>query len=107
MSSEALPPLVQHLAEQFPEVWSAYNRLGEAAAAAGPLDAKTQRLVKLALAIGGACEGGVHSHVRRGLGEGLTPEELRHVALLAVTTLGWPSAVRAHSWIDDMLGAES
>jgi alkylhydroperoxidase/carboxymuconolactone decarboxylase family protein YurZ len=104
MSLENLPPLVQQLAEQYPAVWSAYNRLGEAAAAAGPLDAKTRRLVKLALAIGGEREGGVHSHVRRGLMEGLTREELQHVALLATTTLGWPAAVRAYSWVDDELG---
>lgn len=103
MSSENLPPLVQQLADQYPEVWRAYNRLGEATAEAGPLDAKTQRLVKLALAIGGGREGGVHSHVRRGQAEGITSDELRHVALLAVTTLGWPSAVRAYSWIDDEL----
>ena len=32
---------------------------------AGPLDQKTVRLVKLALAIGAKSEGAVHSHVRR------------------------------------------
>jgi 4-carboxymuconolactone decarboxylase len=54
--------------------------------------------------MGAGLEGGVHSHVRRGLAEGLTTDELRHVAMLAATTLGWPAAVRAYSWIDDYPG---
>src|SRR5262249_17225741 len=83
---ESLPPIVAPLARPHPEVGEAYNRLGHAAAEAGPLDAKTERLVKLAIAVGAGREGAVHSHVRRGQGAGLTGDELRHVALLAITT---------------------
>jgi alkylhydroperoxidase/carboxymuconolactone decarboxylase family protein YurZ len=101
MAQEQLPPIVQKISQERPELWDAYNRLGEAAAAAGPLDAKTQRLVKLAIAVGGRLEGAVHSHARRGLAAGLTPKELEHVALLAATTIGWPSAVAALSWIQE------
>ena len=61
-----------------------------AARKAGPLDARTRHLVKIALASGAGSEGAVHSHVRRGLAEGLTKEEIRHVVLLAITTLGLP-----------------
>ena len=103
MSQDQLPRIVQQLAEQFPGIWDAYNQLGQATAGAGPLDAKTERLVKLALAVGAGLEGAVHAHVRRALAAGLTKEELRHVALLAITTLGWPSAIAALSWIDEQL----
>jgi alkylhydroperoxidase/carboxymuconolactone decarboxylase family protein YurZ len=37
--------------------------------------------------------------VGRGLAAGLTREEMEHVAVLAITTLGWPSALAAVSWI--------
>jgi alkylhydroperoxidase/carboxymuconolactone decarboxylase family protein YurZ len=60
-------------------------------------------LVKLALAVGSARQGAVHAHVRRGLAAGLTPEEIRQVALLGITTLGWPQAFAALCWIDDKL----
>jgi alkylhydroperoxidase/carboxymuconolactone decarboxylase family protein YurZ len=103
MSDEPLPPIVQELARAHPAVWEAYNRLGQAAAEAGPLDVRTERLVKLALAVGAGREGAVHSHVRRGLAAGLTRDELHHVALLAITTIGWPAAVAALSWIEDAL----
>jgi alkylhydroperoxidase/carboxymuconolactone decarboxylase family protein YurZ len=103
MSHEFLPPIVEELARAHPAVWEAYNRLGQAAAEAGPLDVKTERLVKLAIAVGAGREGAVHSHVRRGQGAGLTRDELRHVALLAITTIGWPAAIAALSWIEDAM----
>lgn len=91
------------LARDFADVWQAYERLGAASAKAGPLDARTRRLIKLALAIGANSEGAVHSHVRRAQAEGLSPEELRQVAILAITTLGLPAAMAAFSWINDVL----
>jgi alkylhydroperoxidase/carboxymuconolactone decarboxylase family protein YurZ len=99
MTKDILPPVVQQFAEKYPKVWDAYNALGKAATDAGPLDKKLQRLVKLALAVGAGLQGAVHSHVRRGLAAGLTREEMEHVAVLAITTLGWPSALAAVSWI--------
>jgi alkylhydroperoxidase/carboxymuconolactone decarboxylase family protein YurZ len=102
-SSDQLPPVVESFGRQYPQVWDAYNRLGEAAAQAGPLDAKTERLVKLAIAVGCGLEGAVHSHVHRGLDAGLTREELQHVAILAITTAGWPAAIKAVSWIDEAI----
>lgn len=106
MSSDNLPPIVQELARKYPEVWAAYGRLGDAVAAAGPLDRRLERLVKLALAVGAGREGAVHSHARRGLRDGLTPDEMRQVALLAITTLGWSGAVAAYCWIEDVVGGD-
>ena len=99
-----LPSGAGKLAERYPKVWSAYAELGGVVANEGPLDDKTRRLVKLALSIGRESEGAVHSHVRRALAEGITAEELRHVMLLSITTLGLPAAVKAMTWIDDILG---
>ena len=101
MTKDQLPPIVQKLRQEHSQVWDAYNRLGEALGKAGPLDAKTERLVKLAIAVGAGLQGAVGAHTRRSLADGLTREELEHVALLGVTTVGWPSAVAAYSWIED------
>lgn len=93
-------------AEQFPEAWQAYEALGKACAESGPLSARERRLLKLALAIGARSEGAVHSHARQGVAEGLAPEELRQVAALAITTLGFPAAMAGLSWINDILKGE-
>lgn len=98
-----LPSGAGVLARRFPEIWESYAALGEQCAEAGPLDARIRHLVKIALAAGAGSEGAVHSHVRRGLAEGLTKDEIRHVALLAIPTLGLPGAVRSMTWMDDIL----
>jgi alkylhydroperoxidase/carboxymuconolactone decarboxylase family protein YurZ len=41
--------------------------------------------------------------VRRCKKEGFTDDEIYHTAMLAVTTIGWPSAIAALSWINDIL----
>lgn len=88
-----------------PEIARAYSALGNAVHAAGPLDAHDRALVKLGIAVGAWQEGAVHSQVRKALEAGLTPEEIRHAALLAITTLGFPSTMAALSWVEDVVPA--
>ena len=88
-----------------PDVVRAYEALGDAARAAGPLTEREAELVKLALAAGARLEGAIHSHARRALSAGATPDQLRHVALLAITTLGFPGAMAIRAEIDGVLAA--
>jgi alkylhydroperoxidase/carboxymuconolactone decarboxylase family protein YurZ len=104
---DELPIGVRHFGAKHAEVWEAFERLGDACHAAGPLDDKTRRLVKLALAIGAGLEGATHSAVRNAVAGGVTTDEMDHVAVLAVTTLGLPAANRGWSWIRDLTGPES
>lgn len=97
-----LPGTAGQVARENPELWSAFQALGAAAAESGPLDERSRRLVNLALAIGADSEGATHSHSRRALAEGFSAEELEHVAFLAITTLGWPRAIRGLTWILDV-----
>ena len=103
MPAKKLPSGAAKIAKKYPEVWAAYEQLGAACAESGPLDARTLRLVKLAIAIGAESEGAVHSHVRRALDAGLKPDELLHVSLLAIPSLGLAKAVAAMTWIEDIL----
>ncbi len=105
MSDDYLPSIYLRFRSDYPAVVTALDGLGEAVDAAGPLDERVQRLVKLGLAIGGAAEGAVRSNARKALAAGATPEEVRHVALLAVTTCGFPTAIAGIGWIDEVLTA--
>ena len=98
-----LPEPYTDLKERFPDLMDAYERLGAAAADAGPLSEREQRLVKLGMAIGAGLEGATHSHARRALRDGLTDREIRHAVALGVTTLGLPAMVRGMTWVDDVL----
>jgi alkylhydroperoxidase/carboxymuconolactone decarboxylase family protein YurZ len=102
-----LPPFIDEFNEKYPAVWDAFAKLGDACHHTGPLDEKTRRLVKLALSIALRHEGGVHSATRRALESGVTREEMEHVALLAITTIGWPAANAAMTWIADESSEQS
>lgn len=97
-----LPGTAGQVAKERPELWRAFQALGAETGKAGPLSEREQRLVNLALALGGDSEGATHSHARRGIADGLSPQELEHVAFLAITTLGWPQAIRGLTWIRDV-----
>ena len=98
-----VPNAYTKFSRTFPKVTKTYEQLGEAAAGAGPLDQKTVHLVKLGMAIAARSEGAVHSHTRRALAAGATPAQVRQVAALAVPTLGFPTAVAAFTWIEEVV----
>lgn len=98
-----LPGRFTSFLDQYPKVGDAYQALGKAVAEAGPLDVKTREMVKLGAAIAAGQEGGTHSHARKALDGGATPEEVRHAALQTLTTIGFPNMMRGLSWVEDII----
>ncbi|RMD75982.1 MAG: carboxymuconolactone decarboxylase family protein [Bacteroidetes bacterium] len=92
--------------KDFPEVARAYSALGDAVHAAGPLDERTRALIKCAISGAARLEGGFHAHVRKARRLGISKEEVQHVALLAMPTVGFPHAMTLLSWIDDVYDKE-
>ena len=88
--------------ERFPKLGEAWEAIHEAEAE-GPLDPRTARLIKLAVAIGAFKEGTVHAATRKALKAGVTAAELHQVVALSAATLGMPSTVAAYCWIQDIL----
>jgi 4-carboxymuconolactone decarboxylase len=105
--SDYLPDVYLSVRRQFPEVARALDDLARVTDAAGPLPAREQRLVKLGISIGALAEGAVRSNVRKALDVDLTADEIRHAALLAITTRGFPAAVAVLKWIDEVLTGSS
>ncbi len=98
-----IPKRFKKFVQDYPDVATAYEAVGSAVHQAGPLDDKTRALLKLAISTGARLEGAVHSHARKALEAGVTPEEMRHAVILALPTIGLPSMMAALSWIDDIL----
>jgi AhpD family alkylhydroperoxidase len=94
-----LPSAFRDFQAEQPDVHKAYEALSAAAQRAGPLDERTRQLVKLAIAVGSRLEGAVRSHARRATEAGVSPEELDHVVMLSVTTIGLPSMMAARTWV--------
>lgn len=103
MSKPSEPPgQYQAFVHRYPKLGEAWEAI-RAAEEAGPLDPRTLRLVKLAVAIGALKEGAVHSAARKALAAGAEPAELHQVVALAAGTIGLPSTVAAHGWVQDIL----
>jgi len=96
-----LPENFAGLKKHHERVWTAFEQLAQACHESGPLDEKTRRFIKIALAIGAGLEGATHSAVRHAKESGASQSELDQVAILAITTLGFPSAMRAFTWLND------
>ena len=86
-----------------PKLLQALDSLGETLRQEGPIKAKTAYLIQLAVAASIRSEGSVHSHARRALESGATPEEIRHSLILLVSTIGFPTVAAALSWTNDIL----
>jgi 4-carboxymuconolactone decarboxylase len=92
------------LQAQCPEVCAAYDALSDACRDAGPLSGDTVALVKLAVSVGGGCQRTVHAHAKKALRAGVSPDALRHVAMLALPTIGLPAALDARRWTAPFFG---
>ncbi len=97
-----LPSRYRDFRKRFPGIARAYDEIGRATDAAGPLDEKTAQLVRLGMALAAGLEGAAHSHTRRALEAGATRDEVRHVGVLALTTIGFPRMMTGLTWIDDV-----
>jgi 4-carboxymuconolactone decarboxylase len=103
---KAKPPVqFEQLTARYPEIARAYEEFGRTVTGQGPLEAKLTHLVKLGISIGMRHEGAVHAHTRKALAAGLSADELRHAALLAAPTIGWPAMMAAYLWVEDELQA--
>jgi alkylhydroperoxidase/carboxymuconolactone decarboxylase family protein YurZ len=97
------PAAHRQFVARFPGIgraWDLVNRQG----ASGPLDERTQRIVKLAIAIGAMREGAVHSAVRKARDARVSLAEMEQVIALAATTIGFPASVAVWSWIREESG---
>jgi 4-carboxymuconolactone decarboxylase len=98
-----LPDVYKSFNNDHPDIAKMLGDLAEGCNQGGPLDKRTQHLVKLGIAIGLESDGAVRSHVRRALQEGVTAQELEHVLLLTLTTAGFPTMIAAYKWAHEVL----
>jgi 4-carboxymuconolactone decarboxylase len=92
--------------KRFPNVARSFDQLGAECAKAGPIDKKTQHLIKLGVAIALAHEGNVQNLTMQALADGMSPDEIRHAVLLTTTTAGFPTMIGAMQWVEEIIAAK-
>ena len=104
--TDHLPEIYTRFRSDYPSVASAQDSVAQAVSEIGGLDERTLRLVTLGIAIGALAEGSVRSNARRALAAGADVADVRQVALCAITTRGFPAAIAALGWIDEVIGGD-
>src|SRR5210317_2560454 len=92
------PANYKWLLDKYGTVMKMHQELGRAVREAGPIDEKNAQLVQLAAAAAMRAEGSVHSHAKRAMAAGASPEEVCHAIVLLTSTIGFPAVAAALSW---------
>lgn len=103
MNDEVRPEWFNRVRDRHRGYIDAVESLGRALRQAGPLDEKSAQLVQLGAAAAIRSEGAVHSHCRRAMDAGATPDEVFHTLILLTSTIGFPNVSAALSWADDVI----
>lgn len=101
--SDELPEHYVSIRKRFKEFGDVLNELGKITDESGPIDRKNSHLIQLAAAAAIRSEGAVHSHARRAIDLGASPEELYHALITITSTVGFPNVAAAISWVDDIV----
>ncbi|NIS68248.1 MAG: carboxymuconolactone decarboxylase family protein [Proteobacteria bacterium] len=84
--------------EDFPQVHAKHEALGkEIHEKSGPLPEKSRWLIKIAISGTSGQERALETHIQKARTAGATEEEIKHVLLLLITTVGFPVFMRAYS----------
>jgi 4-carboxymuconolactone decarboxylase len=107
MSPDDPPPpsAYRRFVERHPQLGEAWDTI-QRAGAEGPLDERTQRLIKLGIAMGAQRSGSVHSSARKAKALGIGADEVQQVVALAAGTVGMPGAVACFDWVQDIYGQD-
>ncbi len=98
-----LPGNYVSIRKRYEDYGKILSEMGQVLKEAGPVDDKTSQLIQLAASATIRSEGAVHSHARRALELGASPDEIYHSLILLTSTIGFPNVAAAISWVDDLL----
>jgi 4-carboxymuconolactone decarboxylase len=101
------PKYYRDLKKRFPEVAKSFDHLAQSCVKAGPLNKKTQLLIKLGIAIGIGSEGDVQNLTMQALADGISPDDIRHAVLLSITTAGFPAMIVAMQWTEEIISTKA
>ncbi|MEM6507192.1 MAG: carboxymuconolactone decarboxylase family protein [Planctomycetota bacterium] len=101
-NEEDLPKTFIRFAKRFPKLAATHQSMG-LAADEGPLNKKTQHLIKVGICLGAGLESAMRSHTRRAIQAGATEAELEQAVMLGMTTCGFPRTVSAWAWVQEQL----
>jgi len=91
-------------AAQFPDLHTRLQEMIQSAQKAGPLDLKTQLLVRLAVCAALQLENAFRAYASQALKQGIGPGEMDHAVLTNLGIIGFPKTLAALAWAHAVTG---
>lgn len=104
--STSPPKFYTQFLQKYPKVGEKYQALGEAVHHEGPLNDRERALIKLAVSGSHLYHSAFKSHIRKALAAGVSREEMEHVALLMLPTVGFPTMMAMLGLIEEQFSKE-
>jgi 4-carboxymuconolactone decarboxylase len=100
------PKFYTDFLQKYPEVGEQYEKLGDVVHKHGPLNERERALVKVAISGSHLFHSAMKSHIKKAVVLGVSREEIEHVALLALPTMGFPTMMAMLSIIEDQFSKQ-
>lgn len=97
------PKFYQQFVKRYPDVTESYEALGDTIHNLGPLNDRERALVKLAISGSHLYSSAFKAHIRKAVASGITRDEIEHLILLFLPTVGFPSMMAAMGILDEQM----
>lgn len=97
------PKFYEQFVKKHPHVAGKYEELGDAVHGQGPLTDRDRALVKLAISGSHLFSSAFKAHIRKAIATGVSREEIEHLVLLFLPTIGFPTMMAAMGIVNEQL----
>lgn len=97
------PKFYEQFVKKYPGVAEKYEQLGDAIHDLGPLNERERALIKLAISGSNLLNSAFKAHIRKALALGITRDEIEHLVLLFLPTVGFPTMMAAMGIVEEQI----
>lgn len=97
----APPKFYEQFVKKYPSVAAHYEKLGDAVHGQGPLKDRDRALIKLAISGSHLYSSAFKAHIRKAIASGISREEIEHLVLLFLPTVGFPAMMAAMGIVEE------
>lgn len=106
MKKKALPKppkFYEQFVKKYPKIATKYEELGDAVHGLGPLNDRDRALIKLAISGSHLYSSAFKAHIRKAVVSGISREEIEHLVLLFLPTVGFPTMMAAMGIVEEQM----
>ncbi|HEU5291981.1 MAG TPA: carboxymuconolactone decarboxylase family protein [Cyclobacteriaceae bacterium] len=97
------PKFYEQFVKKYPQVAGKYEELGDAVHGLGPLSDRDRALIKLAISGSHLYSSAFKAHIRKAVASGISRDEIEHLVLLFLPTVGFPVMMAAMGIVEEQM----